>query len=58
MWLSADFGLAVDENGTPSWYTFYQNCSIPVDEYFWLNSLHPTFRMMNVTAQQIAKELS
>ena len=46
------------ENGTPSWYTFYQNCSLPVDEYFWLNSLHPTFRMMNVTAQEIAAQLS
>jgi len=32
--------------------------SLPVDEYFWLNSLHPTFRMMNVTAQEIAAELS
>ncbi|KAK6396444.1 hypothetical protein LTR65_009528 [Meristemomyces frigidus] len=46
------------ENGTPSWYTFYQNCSLPVDEYFWLNVLHPTFRMMNVTAQEIAAQLS
>jgi phospholipase/lecithinase/hemolysin len=46
------------ENGTASWYTFYPNCSLPVDEYFWLNSLHPTFRMMNVTAQEIARELS
>jgi len=50
--------LLADANGTPTWYTFYQNCSIPVDEYFWLNSLHPTFRMMNVTAQEVAKQLS
>ena len=50
--------MITDENGTPTWYTFYQNCSIPVDEYFWLNSLHPTFRMMNVTAQEIVKMLS
>ena len=46
------------ENGTPSWYTFYENCTYAVDEYFWLNSLHPTFRMMNVTAQEIASQLS
>lgn len=46
------------ENGTPSWYTLYQNCTYPVDEYFWLNTLHPTFRMMNVTAQAIAAHLS
>ncbi|KAI7504431.1 carbohydrate esterase family 16 protein [Hortaea werneckii] len=45
-------------NGTPEWDTFYPNCSIPVDEYFWLNSLHPTFRMMNITAQEIARQLS
>lgn len=46
------------ENGTPSWYTFNATCGIPVDEYFWLNTLHPTFRMHNVTAQHIAEELS
>jgi len=46
------------ENGTPSWYTFDADCGVPVDEYFWLNSLHPTFRMMNATARAIAKQLS
>lgn len=46
------------ENGTPSWYTFNATCGIPVDEYFWLNTLHPTFRMHNATAQAVAKELS
>lgn len=49
---------AAYENGTPSWYTFNATCGVPVDEYFWLNSLHPTFRMHNVTAQHIAEELS
>lgn len=44
-------------NGTPTWYTLYDNCSVAVDEYFWLNSLHPTFRMMNVTAQEIVRQL-
>ncbi|KAJ9619886.1 hypothetical protein H2203_008160 [Taxawa tesnikishii (nom. ined.)] len=46
------------ENGTPSWYSYNATCGVPVDEYFWLNSLHPTFRMHNATASQIAKELS
>ena len=46
------------ENGTPSWYTFNATCGVPVDEYFWLNSLHPTFRMHNATAEAIAEELS
>ncbi|KAK5683616.1 hypothetical protein LTS10_005149 [Elasticomyces elasticus] len=45
------------ENGTPSWYTLDPECGVPVDEYFWLNSLHPTFRMMNATARAIAKQL-
>lgn len=46
------------ENGTPSWYTLIAACGIPVDEYFWLNSLHPTFRMMNATAKAIVAQLS
>lgn len=45
------------ENGTPSWYTFDETCGIPVDEYFWLNNLHPTFRVHNVTADLIAQGL-
>ncbi|OQN98525.1 hypothetical protein B0A48_15786 [Cryoendolithus antarcticus] len=45
-------------NGTPTWYTFNASCTYSVDEYFWLNSLHPTFRMMNVTAQEIVQQLS
>lgn len=45
------------ENGTASWYTFDKACGIPVDEYFWLNTLHPTFRMHNATAKAIAAEL-
>ena len=44
-------------DGTPAWDSFDPSCGIPVDEYFWLNSLHPTYRMMNVTAQEIAAEL-
>ncbi|KAK4556665.1 hypothetical protein LTR86_006236 [Recurvomyces mirabilis] len=46
------------ENGTPAVNTFNATCGIPVDEYFWLNSLHPTYRMMNVTAQEIVQALS
>ena len=50
--------IHTDANGTPTWYTFYENCTYPVDDYFWLNSLHPTFPMMNVTAQEIVRQLS
>lgn len=45
------------ENGTTNWYSFNKECKIPVDEYFWLNTLHPTFRMHNATAKAIVAEL-
>lgn len=46
------------EKGTTDWYAFAQQCSVPVDQYFWLNPLHPTFRIQNVTAKAVAAELS
>lgn len=46
------------ENGTSSWYTEDPRCGPSVDEYFWLNSLHPTFRVHNATAAEIAGLLS
>ncbi|KAK2787341.1 hypothetical protein FQN52_007245 [Onygenales sp. PD_12] len=42
------------ENGTPEWTTFNETCGIPVNEYFWLNSLHPTYPVHNATASGIA----
>nr|POF07104.1 acetylesterase [Quercus suber] len=44
--------------GTPDWYTKFPECPYPVDEFFWLNDLHPTFRVHNVTAQEVAKFLT
>jgi hypothetical protein len=41
-------------SGTPTWYTKDASCDYPVDEYLWLNSLHPTFPMHNATAAGIA----
>ncbi|USW58272.1 Putative GDSL lipase/esterase, SGNH hydrolase superfamily [Septoria linicola] len=46
------------ENGTPEWDTFYESCEYAVDEYFWLNNLHPTFRIHNATAKAIAQQLA
>ncbi|EME81427.1 carbohydrate esterase family 16 protein [Pseudocercospora fijiensis CIRAD86] len=45
-------------NGTPDWYTYNATCGISVDQYFWLNSLHPTFRMHDLLAQQIGDVLN
>ncbi|KAF2277126.1 uncharacterized protein EI97DRAFT_310501 [Westerdykella ornata] len=44
-------------NGTPTWYTFSEECAHPVNEYFWLNDLHPTFPIHNATAASIVKYL-
>ncbi|GAB7343402.1 hypothetical protein MBLNU457_1436t2 [Dothideomycetes sp. NU457] len=46
------------QSGTPDWYTFDERCGISVDQYFWLNSAHPTFRIHNATAKSIAAGLS
>lgn len=46
------------ENGTASWYTKDARCGPSVDEYFWLNSLHPTFRVHNATAAGIVEMLT
>jgi len=48
---------AAYENGTPAENTLIASCGIPVNEYFWLNTLHPTYPMQDVLAQQIAKTL-
>lgn len=46
------------ENGTPSWYTEDPSCAHPVNEYLWLNNLHPTFPIHNATAASVAEFLS
>jgi len=45
-------------SGTPEWDTFDENCTYPVNEYFWLNSLHPTYPIHDVVAEGVAELLS
>ncbi|KAI0477453.1 carbohydrate esterase family 16 protein [Xylariaceae sp. FL0804] len=45
------------ENGTPEPDTFNATCGVPVNEYFWLNTLHPTYPMHDVVAQHISEAL-
>ncbi|KAH3919065.1 hypothetical protein HBH56_028330 [Parastagonospora nodorum] len=45
-------------NGTPTWYTKDASCDYPVNEYLWLNDLHPTFPVHNATAASIVELLS
>ncbi|KAI5806202.1 hypothetical protein EDC01DRAFT_138086 [Geopyxis carbonaria] len=60
----ASYGVAntteyceVYSNGTPEWDTYDPTCGVPVDEYFWLNSLHPTHTVHKEVARRIAKIL-
>jgi phospholipase/lecithinase/hemolysin len=46
------------QGGTPAWDTFYQNCGVPVNQYFWLNNLHPTYPINDVVAAGVAAELA
>ncbi|KAF9478500.1 hypothetical protein BDN70DRAFT_43935 [Pholiota conissans] len=45
------------QNGTPSMTTQISPCA-PVDNYFWLNSLHPLFTVHNMLALAISSALS
>lgn len=45
------------DSGTPAQNTFFPECVVPVNEYFWLNSLHPTFTVHKAVAQELAKTL-
>lgn len=49
--------MLISNSGTPTWYTKEPSCQYAVNEYLWLNSLHPTFPMHNATASSIAKFL-
>ncbi|PGH13932.1 hypothetical protein AJ79_03347 [Helicocarpus griseus UAMH5409] len=42
---------------TPEWDTFIESCKIPVNQYFWLDSLHPTYPIHNATASGVARML-
>ncbi|EME45765.1 carbohydrate esterase family 16 protein [Dothistroma septosporum NZE10] len=44
--------------GTDEWDSKNENCTYRVDQYLWMNPIHPTTRMHNLTALQMAKALS
>lgn len=45
------------QSGTSAWDTFDPECGVPVDEYFWLNSLHPGYKVNKAFAKELAKFL-
>lgn len=52
-----DRGNTDETSGTPAWDTFLPECNVPVDEYFWLNSLHPTHKVHKEVARRLVKQL-
>ncbi|KAI0391763.1 hypothetical protein F5Y17DRAFT_439248 [Xylariaceae sp. FL0594] len=46
------------QNGTPAQDTFIPSCGVPVNQYFWLNNLHPTSAIHEVVAKGIADALT
>ncbi|KAL3427750.1 Thermolabile hemolysin 2 [Phlyctema vagabunda] len=49
---------AAYQNGTPTPDTLDPSCSIPVNEYLWLNSLHPTYPIHDALAEVVASQLT
>lgn len=63
-WVVSDFAdepdlqtELIDVSGTPTLTFFAPSCGVPVDEYLWLNGLHPTYPMHNFIASQAVKLL-
>lgn len=50
--------MLIARSGTPALDTLDPSCGIPVNQYFWLNSLHPTSPMHDVLAQKVAAQLT
>lgn len=49
--------VLIGDSGTKEIDSFDASCGVPVDHYFWLNSLHPTFPMHDVLAEGVAMQL-
>lgn len=48
----------VDCSGTPTLTYLDPSCGVPVNEYLWLNDLHPTYPMHNLIASQIVQQIT
>ena len=47
----------MNNSGTPTMAYLDPSCEIQVNEYFWLNDLHPTYPIHNFMASQIVQLL-
>lgn len=43
--------------GTDEWNSWNENCTYRIDEYLWMNPIHPTTRMHNLTSLLMAEAL-
>ncbi|KAI4205274.1 MAG: hypothetical protein LQ350_000596 [Teloschistes chrysophthalmus] len=48
----------VYQHGTPTLTFFDPSCGAPVNDYLWLNDLHPTYPMHNLIAAQIVQQIT
>ncbi|MCJ1224242.1 hypothetical protein MMC12_000886 [Toensbergia leucococca] len=48
---------AAYQSGTPAENTYTPSCGIPVDEYLWLNNIHPTSPIHELMASQIVSQI-
>ncbi|KAK1711196.1 uncharacterized protein BDZ83DRAFT_590992, partial [Colletotrichum acutatum] len=44
-------------SGTTAQDTLIDSCTYPVNEYFWLNTLHPTYPIHDAVAETVASAL-
>ncbi|KAI5861427.1 carbohydrate esterase family 16 protein [Durotheca rogersii] len=45
------------QNGTPTQDTLTPSCGVAVNEYFWLNNLHPTYPIHELVAKEVVDKL-
>ncbi len=50
--------IADEPSGTPAQDTLDASCGVPVNQYFWLNNLHPTSAIHEVVAKGVADLLA
>ncbi|CCF34231.1 hypothetical protein CH063_06264 [Colletotrichum higginsianum] len=47
-----------DHSGTGAEDTLVESCTYRVNEYFWLNSLHPTYPIHDAVAETVGAALA
>lgn len=50
--------MLTSPSGTADEDTYVASCGVPVNEYFWLNNLHPTSAIHAVVAKGVADLLA